>query len=95
MLANAAFEAHAEQLLRLDGKLHGELPEDFLAEAVDDHADGIFQRDAALLAVEKLVFADLDVDASCSARLVVFWTSMYGVVCAPHLSPSSSESHWV
>ena len=48
-----------EQLLRLDGELHRQLLEDFLAEAVDDHVDRVLGRDAALLAVEDLVLADL------------------------------------
>lgn len=42
-LPDTAFEADAEQFLRLDGKLHGQLAKDFLAEAVDDHADGVFR----------------------------------------------------
>ena len=68
-----AFEADAEQLLRLDRELHRQLAEHFLAEAVDDHVDGVLGRDAALLAVEDLVLADLrrrrlvlDLRASCS-----------------------------
>ena len=55
----AAFEADAEQLLRLDRELHRQLLEDFLAEAVDDHVHRVLGRDAALLAVEDLVLADL------------------------------------
>src|SRR5687767_420739 len=58
-LTDAAFQAHAQQLLRLDRELHRQLAEDFLAEAVDDHVHRVFQRDAARLAVEELVLADL------------------------------------
>src|SRR3989304_1527554 len=58
-LADAPLEAHAEQLLRLDGELHGQLAEDLLAEAPDDQRDRVLHRDAALLAVENLVLADL------------------------------------
>ena len=54
-----SLEAHPQQLLRLDGELHRQLLEDFLAEAVHDHVDRILFRDAALLAVEELVLADL------------------------------------
>ena len=42
-LTDTAFKADAEQFLGLDGKLHGQLAKDFLAEAVDDHADGVFR----------------------------------------------------
>src|SRR5712692_5956686 len=58
-LADAAFQAHAQQLLRLDRKLHGKLAEDLLAEAVDDHGDRVFCGHAALAAVEDLVLTDL------------------------------------
>src|SRR3954471_2220902 len=58
-LADAAFQAHAQQLLRLHRELHRQLAEDFLAEAVHDHVDGVLQADAAGLAVEELVLADL------------------------------------
>ena len=56
---DASFQTHSQQLPCLNGEFHRQLAEDFLAEAVDDHADGIFQRDAAGLAIEELVFADL------------------------------------
>ena len=59
VLTNASFETDTEQLLRLDGELHREFLEDFLAEAVDDHRDRVFGGDAALPAVENLVLADL------------------------------------
>ena len=52
-------EFAAEKLLRFHGELHRQLAEDFLAEAVDDHVDRVFRRDAALAAVENLVLADL------------------------------------
>ena len=40
----------AEQLLRFDRELHRQLLEHFLAEAVDDHRDGVLGVEAALLA---------------------------------------------
>src|SRR6478672_6605914 len=58
-LADAAFQAHREQLLRLDRELHRELLEDLLAEAVHDHGNGILGVEPALLEVEDLVLADL------------------------------------
>src|SRR3989441_9338125 len=56
--ADAALEADAEQLLRLHGKLHRQLAEDFLAEAVHDHRDGVLGLETALPAIEQLVLAD-------------------------------------
>src|SRR5262245_21169818 len=58
-LADASFEAHAQELARLHGELHGQLAEHFLAEPVHDHRDGILDVDAAALAVEQLVIPDL------------------------------------
>src|SRR2546430_12030828 len=58
--SDAALETDAEQPLRLDRELHGQLFENFLAEAVHDHRDGVFRREAALLRVKDLVLADLD-----------------------------------
>jgi hypothetical protein len=57
-LPYAAFQADAQQLLRLHGELHRKFTEDLLAEAVHDHGDGIFGFQAALLQIEHLVFAD-------------------------------------
>src|SRR2546428_10295339 len=57
--ANAAFEADAQEVLGFDGELHGQLLEDFPAEAVDDHRDRVFGGQAPLLAVEDLILADL------------------------------------
>ena len=37
----------------------------------------------------------LEVVASCSMVALGCLDSMYGKVCAPQVSPSSSESHWV
>src|SRR5687767_5114812 len=54
LLPNRPLQAHAQQLLRLHRKFHGQLAEDFLAEAVDDHVHRIFQGDAAGFAVEEL-----------------------------------------
>src|SRR5271169_6178768 len=36
-LAHGTLETHSQQLLRLHGKLHGQLAEHFLAETVHDH----------------------------------------------------------
>jgi hypothetical protein len=47
------------QLLGLHRELHGELREDLLAEAVDDHGHGVLGVQAALVAVEDLVLTDL------------------------------------
>src|SRR5215213_6728231 len=58
-LSHRSFEAHAQQLLSLHRELHGQLAEHFLAEPVHDHVHGVFEADAAALAVEELVFADL------------------------------------
>src|SRR5215472_15061072 len=57
--ADTAFQADADQLLRLDRELHRQLLQDLLAEAVDDQRYSIFGRQAALAAVEELVVADL------------------------------------
>ena len=58
-LPNTALQANPQQLLRLDGEFHRQFGEDFLAEAVDDHGDGVFRGNPALVAVENLVLADL------------------------------------
>src|SRR5258707_8373783 len=57
--ADTAFEAHRQQLLRLDGELHRQLLQDFLAKSVDDQRQRILVLDAALAAIEQLVLADL------------------------------------
>src|SRR5205823_14143526 len=57
--AHAPLQTLPQQLLRLDRELHRQLAEHLLAEAVDDHADRVLRRQAALLAVENLVLADL------------------------------------
>jgi len=69
------------------------LLEHFFAEAVDDHRDRVFGRQPALAQVEDLVLTDLDVDAFVFQIAVLLRTSMYGKVCAHHLSPMSIESH--
>src|SRR3989338_703516 len=58
-LANAPLQTDAQQLLGLHGELHRQFADNLLAEAVDNHRDGIFGREPALLAVENLVLADL------------------------------------
>src|SRR5882724_2851243 len=57
--ADAALEADAEQLLRLDGELHRQVLQYLAAEAVDDRGDRVFRRKPALPAIEQLVVADL------------------------------------
>src|SRR5262249_39725408 len=57
--ADAAFEAHGEQLLRLDREFHRQLLEHFLAEPVDDQRDGILGTQTTLSAIEQLILADL------------------------------------
>ena len=59
ILTDRAFEADRNELLRLDRELHGQLLEDLLAEAVNDHADRALGADAAGEEVEQLVLADL------------------------------------
>src|SRR5262249_13983316 len=58
-LPDTSFEADTEQLPRLDGEFHRQLPEDLLAEAADDHIHGVLRREPALTAAEDLVLADL------------------------------------
>src|SRR5438093_7157187 len=57
--ADAPLEADAEQLLRLDGELHGKLAEDLLAESIHDHGHRVLRGEPALAAVEELILADL------------------------------------
>src|SRR3989337_1044363 len=52
-------QADLDQLLRLHGELHRQVQKDLLAEAVHDHVRRVLRREAALLAVENLVVADL------------------------------------
>src|SRR2546423_234357 len=58
-LSDTSFEAHAQQLLRFHREFHRQFLEDFLAETVDDHVHGVLSRDAALVAIENLVLANL------------------------------------
>src|ERR1022692_1205422 len=58
-LSDASFETDSKQLLGFHGELHGQLAEDLFAEAVHDHGDRVFGGNAALPAIENLVFADL------------------------------------
>src|SRR5690554_2107093 len=57
--ADAAFQAHVQQLLGFHRELHRQLAEDLLAEAVDDQAHRVFLGDATGAAIEHLVVADL------------------------------------
>src|SRR5579862_1753146 len=59
LLANASLQIYSQQLLRFDSELHGEFPNDLSREPIDDHRYGVFRGDAALLAVENLILADL------------------------------------
>src|SRR5579863_4999422 len=56
---HAAFQTHAQQLLRFHGKFHRQFAEHLLAEAVDDHRDRIFRFQTPLLQIKKLVLANL------------------------------------
>src|SRR5882672_4660315 len=58
-LPYAAFEAHAQKLLRFDGEFHRKFLEHLFAEAVHDHVHGVLLRDTARVAVKNLVLADL------------------------------------
>src|SRR6267143_4779373 len=57
--ANGSLQADAQQVLGFHGELHRQFLEDFLAEAVDDHRDGVLGGEATLLAVKDLILADL------------------------------------
>ncbi len=56
--AHAAFEAHAQQLLSLDGEFHRQLFDHFPGEAADDQRHRVLRGNTALHTVKKLVFAD-------------------------------------
>src|SRR5918995_6525778 len=58
-LPNTSFQTDSEQLLGFDRKLHGQLLEDFLTEAVDDHGNGVLGVEPALFEIKDLIFADL------------------------------------
>ena len=58
-LSYGTFQRDGEELLGLDGKLHGELLQHFLGIAVDNEAYGLLGGYAALVAVEELVLGDL------------------------------------
>src|SRR6476661_6790558 len=64
--AYASFARNAEQLLRFDRELHGQLLEDFATESAHDHRHRVLRAYSALLAVEDLILADLG-----SRRLVL------------------------
>src|SRR5690606_20735305 len=57
-LTHRAFEAEFQQFLRFHRKLHRQLIEHFLAEAVDERGDGLFGVDAAAAQIKQVVFAD-------------------------------------
>src|SRR5437016_4841587 len=59
LLSDTAFQADAQQLLCLNGKLHRQFAEHALAETVDDHGNRIFRLKAPLAQVKELVLADL------------------------------------
>lgn len=58
VLPNASLQGDGQQLLCFDGKLHRELVHYLTGIAVYDQADGLFDGDTALLAIEQLFFAD-------------------------------------
>ena len=64
-LADAAFQLQLYQPLRFYREFHRQFLEDLFAEAIDDEADRVFFGEAALHAVEDLVFADF-----CGGRFV-------------------------
>ena len=45
--------------MRFYSKFHGKFVDDLLGIAIDDESDGVLGLDAALVAVEELVFGDL------------------------------------
>src|SRR6266567_4694843 len=59
VLANAAFEADAQQFLCLHRKLHRQLAKYLLAEAVDNHRHGVLQLQPPLLQIKQLILANL------------------------------------
>jgi hypothetical protein len=54
-----SLQTHVQQILRFDGEFHRQLFENLAAEAVHDHVDGILFGQAALPAIEQLIFTDL------------------------------------
>ena len=54
-LSNGSLQRHAQQLLRLDGKLHRQFLNHLLGIAVHYQADSLLRGYAALVAVEQLV----------------------------------------
>src|SRR5580704_10176320 len=54
-LADTTFETDRQQLLRLDGELHRQLLQHFLAEPVDDQRQRVLIAQSALAAIEQLV----------------------------------------
>src|SRR5262245_2790123 len=58
-LSNTALQRDAQQLLGLDREFHRQLAEHFAAESADDHVDCVLRRQAALPAIENLIFANL------------------------------------
>src|SRR6266850_1599271 len=56
---DAAFELHPQKPLRFDSKFHRQLQKYILTETVNNQRDGVFLRNAALLEIEQLLFADL------------------------------------
>src|SRR3984893_14289844 len=58
-LSDTTFQFQSQQTLRFNCELHWQLQENVFAEAIDDQRNRIFLRDAALLQVEKLFFANL------------------------------------
>ena len=57
-LPDSALQAHLQQLLGLHRELHGKLPENVLAEPVNDEVNGLLRIQPTLLAVEQLIVAD-------------------------------------
>ena len=56
--SHGALQGYGQKFLGFYGKLHGQLVEHFFSISIDYQSHGLFCRNAALVAVEELVFAD-------------------------------------
>src|ERR1700722_16253219 len=59
VLTDGSFQAHTEQILRLDREFHRQLLEHDFAEAAHDHVDRVLGGDSPLQAVKQLILANL------------------------------------
>src|SRR5262249_42522813 len=58
-LSDTSLERDPEQCLRFQRKLHRQLLEHFLAEARNDHRDGLLGAEPSRLQIEDLILSDL------------------------------------